>query len=133
MYATLVSGMGHCIQPIYRTLVAIEASWSRRGPGRAAAAVQVLCKYVRQLGLTVRCSQPRTYISARFWLISSCLKCSSTDWLILSYSLRRTRFRRYGKRTFLLSHNVWPSCCVTLPQFCHNAWWCWRNTADLMH
>jgi len=21
--------------------------------------------------------------------------------------------------------------CVTILQFCHNAWWCWRNTSDL--
>jgi len=24
------------------------------------------------------------------------------------------------------------SCNVTIPQFCH-AWWCWRNTPDLLH
>ena len=24
-------------------------------------------------------------------------------------------------------------CFVTTPQFCHNAWRCWRNTTDLMH
>jgi len=28
----------------------------------------------------------------------------------LSYSARRTRSRRYGKRAFLFCHNVWPSC-----------------------
>jgi len=33
MSSTLVSGLGHCVQPIYRTLVAIEEnSWSRIGP-----------------------------------------------------------------------------------------------------
>jgi len=33
MFSTLVSGLGHRIQPIYRTLVAIEEySWSRIGP-----------------------------------------------------------------------------------------------------
>jgi len=36
MFSTLVSEIGHCIQPNhYRTLVAIEeVSWSRSGPGR---------------------------------------------------------------------------------------------------
>jgi len=37
------------------------------------------------------------------------------------------RGHKYGKRMFLFSCNVCPSCCVTRPQFCHNAWWCWRN------
>jgi len=33
MFSTLVSGLGYCIQPIYRTLVAIEeVSQSRRWP-----------------------------------------------------------------------------------------------------
>jgi len=40
MFYTLVSGLGHCIQPIYRTLVAIEEySLSWIGP-------QVTCKCV---------------------------------------------------------------------------------------
>ena len=38
------------------------------------------------------------------------LKCSCTDWLILSCNVRRTRGRRYSKGTFLFCHNVWPSC-----------------------
>jgi len=34
--------------------------------------------------------------------------------------------RRWGIfRAFLFCHNVWPSCFVTIPQICHNAWqWC---------
>jgi len=44
--------------------------------------------------------------------------------------LRRTRSRRYGMRAFLFCHNVWPLCYVTIPQFCHNAWWCLRNTPE---
>jgi len=33
----------------------------------------------------------------------------------------------------LFCHNVWPSCCVTVPQLCRNASWWWRNTPELMH
>ena len=36
-------------------------------------------------------------------------------------------------RAFLFCHNLWPSCYVIIPQFCHNAWWCWRNTPDVLH
>jgi len=25
------------------------------------------------------------------------------------------------------------SCYITMPQFCHNVWCCWRNMPDLMH
>jgi len=33
MFSTLVYGLGRCIQPIYRALVAIEEGpWSRSGP-----------------------------------------------------------------------------------------------------
>jgi len=39
----------------------------------------------------------------------------------------------YGTRALLFCHSVWPSCYVTIPQLCHNAWWCWRNTPDLLH
>ena len=35
-------------------------------------------------------------------------------------------------RVFLFCQNVRLSCYVTIPQFCHNAWWCWYNTPDLM-
>jgi len=54
--------------------------------------------------------------TSTFWLIPSCLKCISTDRLTLSYSVTRTRSCRYGKRALLFCHNVWPSCCVTIPQ-----------------
>jgi len=49
------------------------------------------------------------------------------------YNARRTMSCRYGKRAFLICHNVWPSCYVTISQICHNACWCWRNTSDLIH
>jgi len=29
---------------------------------------------------------------------------------------------RYGKCAFLFCHNVRPSCCDTMSQFCHDAW-----------
>jgi len=37
-----------------------------------------------------------------------------------SYCVERTRSCRHGKRAFLFCHNVFPSCCVTIQQFCHN-------------
>ena len=39
----------------------------------------------------------------------------------------------FGMRAFLFCRNVWPSCYVTIPQFCHNVSWCWHNTSDLLH
>ena len=41
----------------------------------------------------------------RFWLTSSCLYCSSTDWPILSYSVRRTRSPSNGIRGVTRGHN----------------------------
>jgi len=38
-----------------------------------------------------------------------------------------TRSCRCGKSAFL-SVTHWPSCCVTLRQFCHNAWGYWHST-----
>jgi len=34
---------------------------------------------------------------------------------------------RYVKRKFLFCLNVCRSCCVTKPQFCHNACRCWKQ------
>jgi len=51
---------------------------------------------------------------------------TGTDWPNLSYSVGM-RACKYCKRAFLFGHNVWPFCCVTTTQFCHNAWCC-RNT-----
>jgi len=45
--------------------------------------------------------------------------------------MRRTISCRCGMQAFLFCHNVWPSCYVTIPQFCHSAWQHWRNTPDL--
>jgi len=56
-----------------------------------------------------------------------------TDWLSFSHSVRRTRSCRYCRRGFLFCDNVWLLCCVTIPQFCHNARWRWRNTPELLH
>jgi len=37
MFSTLVSGLGHCVQPISQTLVTIEeVSWSRSWPQSVA-------------------------------------------------------------------------------------------------
>jgi len=48
MLSTLVSGLGHCVQPTYQTLVAIEeVSKSRSGP--QSAAVLGSCKSVYDL------------------------------------------------------------------------------------
>jgi len=32
------------------------------------------------------------------------------------------------RQASVVFHNDWPPCCVTIQQFCHNAWWCWHNT-----
>ena len=67
--------------------------------------VHLLPKKIRfELGGAKLASWPGRHLTiryasaARFWLISSCLWCSSTDWPTISYSVRRTRSPSYGIR-----------------------------------
>jgi len=60
---------------------------------------------------------PTPMVSTRFWLISSCVKCSCTDCLSISYCVRRIMSCRYGKRAFLFCHK---SQCLNVV-LCHNS------------
>jgi len=81
----------------------------------------VICKSVRpQQQLFAQQSNSHSHglklVSARFWMRRQILiflpEMQQYGLIILSYIVRRTRSRRYGKRAFLFCRNVWPSCYV---------------------
>jgi len=47
MFSTLVSGLRHCIQPSYRTLVAISKKFGQVGAGCCRTSTTFICATVR--------------------------------------------------------------------------------------
>jgi len=60
MFSTLVSGLGHCIQPSYQTVVVISKKFCQVGEGCCRTSKTVICIYNSDIltAMDLNSSQP---------------------------------------------------------------------------